>query len=183
MFQIVTVCTANICRSPLAALLLTDRLDPLRFAVSSAGVQARDGVAMDPESQRQARRFGLDPSGVTSRRVDPTALDQSGLILTATRQHRSDLLALRPTALRRTFTLTEFADLVALGSGGDPETLVAAAAANRSRTRLRDPGDFDVADPYRGPYEVHARVATQIFEAVEVVAERLNATGSVPSSS
>lgn len=175
MFQIVTVCTANICRSPLAELLLADRLDPARFAVSSAGVYAREGDPMDVHTQRQARRFGLDGTAAASSRVSPSTIDEAGLILTATRQHRSDLLGLRPTALRRTFTLTEFADLVTLDEAGDPDSIVAAAAANRSRTRLRSAEDFDIPDPYRGPYEVHAQVATQIFEATQAIAERLNA--------
>lgn len=174
MFAIVAVCTANVCRSPLAQLLLTDRLDPARFTVSSAGVFARVGEPMDGESQRQARRFGLDGSQLTSRALDARVIDEAGLILTATRAHRSELLGMRPTALHRTFTILEFADLVTLGEPGDPVETVAAAAANRSRTRLRGVEEFDVPDPFRAPYEVHAQVATQIVEAVEVIAAHLD---------
>lgn len=71
-FRILFVCTANICRSPMAEHLLRGSLAALldtggafRFEVSSAGIRGWDGEPMDPAAAAELRRLGGDPSRFT----------------------------------------------------------------------------------------------------------------------
>lgn len=56
--RILTVCTGNICRSPLAAELLASRLDPQNFIVESAGTSALVGEQMPDPAIEIATRLG-----------------------------------------------------------------------------------------------------------------------------
>src|SRR4051795_11030781 len=65
--NIVTVCTANICRSPMAAALLQHALaaepEPLRsLRVVSAGVAARPGEPVSENSVYALKKVGIDLS-------------------------------------------------------------------------------------------------------------------------
>lgn len=170
-FAILAVCTANICRSPLMEVLLRSQLDPTRFEVASAGVRGWDRQPMDTMARMELLRLGHSAETFQSHAIDSYLVDSADLILTATRAHRSDVLALNPQALRRTFTLVEFAALTSLVDGSTPSELVAQAALRRSQA----PADADIGDPYRRGPQVHRAVADQIAAAVETVSARLNA--------
>lgn len=170
-FAILAVCTANICRSPLMEALLRGRLDAGRFEVASAGVRGWDRQPMDSMAKLELVRLGHSAEAFRSHAIDSYLVDSADLILTATRAHRSDVLAMNPQALRRSFTLVEFAALTGLVDADDPRSLVAQAALRRSLA----PADTDIADPYRRGPDVHRAVADRIAESVEIVADRLNA--------
>jgi len=176
-FRVLAVCTANICRSPMIEILLRANLSPERFEVGSAGVRGFDGAPMDGMSAMELLRLGQSADAFASRPISTYLVDSSDLILTATRAHRSSVLSLNPLALRRTFTLVEFAALAALveaeeelPEGRDGLRAMVAAAA---RQRTRAPSEVDIDDPYRRSPEVHRRTADQIAEAVQAVAGSL----------
>lgn len=173
-FTILTVCTANICRSPLMELLLRKQLDTSVYEVGSAGVRGFRNYPMDPEAAEQAVRFGTNPTSFKSRAVDENIIKVSGLILTATREHRSSVLALSPMALRRTFTLLEFAQLAAEYAGEPLNELISDAGRHRSKAT----GDLDVGDPFRQGVLVHQQVAERILRATRQVSEILNAVAA-----
>ncbi|MFC5675963.1 hypothetical protein [Aeromicrobium endophyticum] len=175
-FAVLAVCTANICRSPVMEILLRERLDRQRFEVASAGVRGWDRQPMDPMAAAELLRLGHGSDTFRSHPIDSYLVDSADLILTATREHRSDVLETNPRALRRTFTLLEFAALSGLVEAGDPQSLVSRAAQRRSLA----PADVDVSDPYRRGPDVHRATADQIDAAVATVAQRLNAL--VPAS-
>ncbi|MET0766040.1 MAG: adenylyl-sulfate kinase, partial [Aeromicrobium sp.] len=131
-FAILAVCTANICRSPMMEILLRAHLDPDRFEVASAGVRGWDRKPMDATAALELARLGHEADTFVSHRIDSYLVDSADLVLTATREHRSDVLALNPQALRRSFTLVEFAALTSLVDGDGPAELVAQAALRRS---------------------------------------------------
>ena len=170
-FTILAVCTANICRSPLMEILLRDGLDAERFEVASAGVRGWDAQPMDPSAAAELARLGHSADGFASRAIAPDQVASADLLLTATREHRSDVLATHPQALRRSFTLVEFAALTGLVDAEDPAGLVAQAAMRRSLA----PADIDVRDPYRRGADVHRETADQIAAAVATITERLTA--------
>lgn len=176
-FTILAVCTANICRSPMMEILLRARLDGDRFEVASAGVRGWNRKPMDSMAAMELMRLGHTAETFRSHAIDAYLIDSADLILTATREHRSDVLALNPQALRRSFTLLEFAALIELVDGDDPQQLVAQAAQRRSLA----PAKADVGDPYRRGPDVHRETADQIDAAVDRVAARLNAL--VPATS
>ena len=169
-FTILTICTANICRSPLMEILFRAQLDPQRFEVASAGVRGWDAAPVDSMVVLEIARLGHEATGHKSRTLDVHHVEQADLVLTAAREHRAAVLAMSPRALRKTFTLLEFAALVDGVEADSLQDLVAEA----SRRRSTAPSDVDVPDPFQRDPEVHHRVADQIAAAVDVVAARLS---------
>lgn len=171
-FTILSVCTANICRSPVIEILLRQKLDPDRFVVSSAGVQGWRNAPVDSMVVLELERLGARAEGFVSRVFEEDMADGADLILTATREHRAEVLHRCPGALRKTFTLLEFAGLVDDVRAASPRDLVQSAYRRRSQSR---DDDVDLPDPFRGPPSVHGAVADQIAAAVAVIAARLDA--------
>lgn len=180
-FGILVVCTANICRSPLVEHLLRQALNrstrptTAQFTVSSAGVQGRDGSVMDPECAAELRRLGGHPEGFRARSLTVAACEQADLILTATAEHRAYVLQETPLALRRTFTVLEFAHLVSTVPAlrldwGAPGRLVRRASLARGAAEL---AAYDLPDPYGREPAVHRQVADTIEAAVRAVTEAL----------
>lgn len=169
-FAILAVCTANICRSPMIEALLRARLDSDKFEVASAGTRGWDREPMDAMAAMELLRLGYSAETFRSHAIDTYLVDSADLILTATQAHRSDVLSLNPRALRRTFTLLEFAALCERVEGANAHALVAEAARQRSNA----PPDIDIGDPYRRSPDVHRATADQIDDAVRTISERLN---------
>jgi protein-tyrosine phosphatase len=172
-FTVLVVCTGNICRSPLGEQLLAARLDD-RFVVTSAGTYAETGSPMESTSAEMSRRYGGSPENHVAQDLTRALLDEADLVLTASRDHRSAVVSMMPSASRKAFTLRQFARLVdhATAEGSpdevaDPAALVALAAMSRGEVpRPDDPRDDDVEDPYGRSLETHERVAAQIDDAV-----------------
>ncbi|MGZ5410293.1 MAG: arsenate reductase/protein-tyrosine-phosphatase family protein [Aeromicrobium sp.] len=173
-FAILTVCTANICRSPLMELLLRQQLDTSFYEVGSAGTRGFKSHPMDSGAARQAIRFGAAPHHFKSRPVTADMIRVSGLILTATREHRSSVLGLDPMALRRTFTLLEFAQLAAEYSNQPLDALIVESSRHRSHAK----GEIDIEDPFRQGELVNQQVAEKILGAVREVSSVLNAVAA-----
>ena len=185
VFEILTVCTGNICRSPLAAVLLQQALAPLGARVTSAGTQGLDAAPMTPEAQRLAVELGADAAAVDahrSRYLTEFELSSPDLILAMSREHRRRIVELAPARLRQTFTVREFARLAA-DTADDDIRGAADAAGTDASARVRaavaavagmrgmsappaDPAEDDVIDPYRRSWETYQRSAGQLAPAV-----------------
>lgn len=90
------VCTANICRSPMAAKLLEHALagepDPLKSLIPiSAGISAWDGDVPSRYSVRVLKKVGLDMSEHRSQRVTEEMAKNSLVLLCMTEAHRNVL--------------------------------------------------------------------------------------------
>ena len=170
-FRVLFVCVGNVCRSPVGERLLASRLPSDRFEVSSAGVGAMVGYAMSRYAAEELTSYGGDPTGFAARQLTDEIVEQSDLVLTATRELRSQVLAEVPAALRRTFTVLEFAALLEHAEGATPAALVRWAAVHRSSAAGIEQ---DVPDPYRRGVEAHARSAATIDAAVQQIAKGLD---------
>jgi len=152
-------------------ILMRQRLDPEVFDVASAGVQGWREAPVDSMVVLELERLGARADGFASRALEQQMVDNADLILTATRDQRSEVLSRNPNALRRTFTLREFAALVEDMIGvASPAEMV--AAAYRRRSEAGD--DLDLPDPFRRPPDVHRAVADHVAVAVRIIAERLS---------
>lgn len=172
--SVLVVCTGNICRSPYIERLLRVGLVGTGIEVSSAGTDALVGSAMDPEAAARLVAAGGDPTGFSARQLTPEIVASADLVLTATRAHRADVVRLQPRALRCTFALADFHDLVRdlpPGSGSSPfataedsilTRLVDGAASRRGVHHLRQAGDADIVDPYRQKGSVFDAMAAQV---------------------
>lgn len=179
-FRILTVCTGNVCRSPLAERLLQSGLDeaaPGAFAVSSAGIRALVDKPAQPGSVKIAARLGASLETFAARQLTERHIGEADLILVLAEAHRAPALALGPAALKRTFTLREFARIVELLPGPTTrETIqetwkryVADGDRIRHRVRLDDPRLNDVTDPFGLDQSAYERMADELVPAVSTL--------------
>ncbi len=113
MPNILIVCTANICRSPVAEVLLKERLAILGtegWQVSSAGTWASTGQPAARYSIELMKEQGIDISLHRSRPVDNDLLGEADLVLTMETGHAEALKAEFPWHAGRIFLLTEMSD-------------------------------------------------------------------------
>jgi protein-tyrosine phosphatase len=201
-FTILTVCSGNICRSPLAEQLLRAGLAGLDgVIVSSAGTYAIVGDGMPAEAAALAARYGVsDAAAHVARQVDEQLIRDADLVLGLSREHRRAVVELVPPATRRTFTLREFAHLAASVTEADldaaavpspepaagnshvarklREAVVAAASLRGVVQPFASPNDADVIDPFRQPVAVYENSAAQLVPAVQsTVALLMRAAG------
>jgi protein-tyrosine phosphatase len=191
-FRILFVCTGNICRSPMAQAMLVHRLRgrvgdaSALFEVSSAGTYGLVGEPMEPDALTALGELGVTADPFEARELVAELVDESDLVLAATREHRAAAVTLVPRASRKVFTIREFARLVAavdLGAldsaGADAparlRALVDAAASQRGIVRPDTPADDDVADPYRRPLDAFRAAARQLDEATSTLVDRIAA--------
>lgn len=182
-FPVLFVCVGNVCRSPYAELLLRSRLSDLgvadRFDVGSAGVLADVGRPMHRRMGQRLVEAGASPEGFVARQFEERMVPRTGLVLALTREIRGRVLGDVPGALRRTFTLLEFATLAAGAPPGlTPQALVSDCGDRRSTAALEE---YDVADPIHAPDEVVLQVSQVLDAAVETVAASLAATVDQPA--
>jgi protein-tyrosine phosphatase len=175
-FSILAVCTGNVCRSPAVERLLRNKLGPT-VKVSSAGTHALVGHPISEPMTALLRESGLEHQPFEARRLSEQMLKQADLVLTLTRAQRGLVVESCPAAVRRTFTLREFARLLswvdpsALPTGSPADRLRVAiplAAAQRGRERI-SPDEDDVVDPFRLSEEVYAESFRQIATAVTAI--------------
>jgi low molecular weight protein-tyrosine phosphatase len=175
-FSILTVCTGNVCRSPAVERLLAQKLGPT-VSISSAGTHALVGQPISQPMSRLLRNSGAEDGAFAARLLTEKAVDEADLVLALTRGHRSLVVELWPPAVRRTFTLREFArrleqiDPSALPDGAAAERLRAAIpliVATRGLERTYAEDD-DVIDPYRLSEELYAASFAEIAAAVKII--------------
>ena len=187
-FTVLFVCTGNVCRSPLAELLLHQSINTPAITTLSAGTQAMVGHQM-PEIQRDiAAQLGLETSEQhRAQQLTLQHIESADLILGMERQHRSEAVKLSPRALRRTFTLREFARItevvpnedISFGESTDlvenMKVVVEAAAVNRGLVAtFEDPEDDNVVDPYRRSQQTYMESRDQVMTALGAVVNYLN---------
>lgn len=186
--QILTVCTGNICRSPVAAQLL-DRAFPGVVTASSAGLGAVVGSDIDPVMRAVALESGVSLNHHVARAVAGQDLLAADLVLTMTIDQRGGVLDLSPRVLRRSFTLKEFTRLTsALVESekfswlSDEPTevglrrLVPLAARYRG---VQGSGiDDNIADPFRRPGTAYRNAFNQIHDAVNQLTQSLSRVGN-----
>ncbi len=179
--RILVLCTGNVCRSPLAEELLRSALGDAA-EVTSRGTRAWPGQPFSPEmAALLLERTGIDartPGAVRLTAADVRAAD---LVLGMERAHRAAAVRLHPAAVRRVFTLTEFARLVSEtqppSAGGGAEAL-AALVSRAHRGRRPVPAEFDdIVDPIGQPQAVYEAVFDQIDGAVRRVARVIGPAG------
>jgi protein-tyrosine phosphatase len=108
---ILLVCTGNMCRSPMAEVILKDQLhtdgkDHL-YRVHSAGTWTVDGRGASRLALEAMREVGLDLSGHRTHHLTSEDIRQAALILVMTRDHKESLLAEFPEVGQKTFLLSE----------------------------------------------------------------------------
>lgn len=184
--SILVVCTGNVCRSPYIHLRLAEALNDLGIDVSSAGTGALVGRPVDPGSAALLDAAHVDSSAFRARQLTAQLVQDADLVLTATHSHRRQVVQEVPAALRKTFALTDFADLVeglqlddlATVRGCSLVSRVASAAADRRHlVHARTDEDADIVDPFRRGADVFAQMERQTMPSLDVVVNTLRRVG------
>lgn len=168
--NILFVCTANICRSAYAEVRSRELIGTRPAVAGSAGTWGFDAKPMDAPMAHQASARDIDPTQHRSRRLTRELVDAADLILAAASEHRAFVLEDWPAAVRKTFTLGQFAEAI---STIDPSLhgreLIEAARAKRVPPRPAT----DIADPYGRGSQAAAACASQIDDLLMSTIPRL----------
>ena len=148
MPTVLVVCTGNLCRSPMAEVLLQARLarDEARqnWLVVSAGTWTVDGRPATTFAINEMARRGLDLSGHISRNITRALVAEANLVLAMTRKHIEALGAAFPAYARKAYLLSEMSGQIR-----------------------------DVGDPYGGPRQQYAYTAKVLEQLIADGYERI----------
>jgi len=184
----VVLCTGNICRSPLAEVLLADRLADLPVTVRSAGTRAVVGEPMAPPIAQSVTARGLD-AGHAAVQLTRTHLVDADLVLGLAREHRRAAIELHPRVVRRAMTLLELVRIVEqqgaslaaearateADAGARLREAVRLALAERGSTLPPTVPELDdVPDPWGRDDRAYATAVQQIVDAVDTVSHWLH---------
>ncbi len=141
---IVTVCTANICRSPMAAALLQHALaaqpEPLRsLRVVSAGVAARAGEPVSENSVIALKKVGIDLSQHRAQALTQQMLDEAFVVLCMTESHRALIHVQADPPPKHLFLFREF---------------------------MPGAGEKEIADPFGGPLKIYEAARDEMVESI-----------------
>lgn len=164
--RLVTVCTANLCRSPLAEHALRAAASGrLQTEVLSTGVDVRAGRESPDDWCTVVGSYGFDLRNHRARLIDLADVD---LIIAMTADHVRQLALREPSLVGRLVTLRGAVErLESEGGAATPSSTSLAArcaADQRAIDLLRADDRFDVADPYGRPLAEQHRVAREIID-------------------
>lgn len=157
--HILTICTANICRSPMAEGLLRHALagqpEPLKsLKVISAGVAARMGEAVSENSVIALKKVGIDISDSRSQPLTRKLLDQAAVVLCMTETHRALIQVHFDPAPKHIYLFREF---------------------------MPKPSDPEIDDPYGLPLKSYEIVRDEMVEAIPYLMEALKKIVTSPA--
>ena len=175
--DIAVLCTANVCRSPMAAALLARRLSELGVSarVRSAGM-LRGGDPPLPEVISVMAGYGIDLAAHRSRVAGAADLAQASLVLAMARDNLRYAVVTEPAVWPRAFTLRELirrGGRIGPREPGEPFSgWLSRAHEGRERSALlgASAGD-DVPDPAGQPWRGYVEVAMLLDRSVARLAE------------
>ncbi|MFZ2488866.1 MAG: low molecular weight protein arginine phosphatase [Anaerolineae bacterium] len=141
MKRVLFVCTANICRSPMAMGLLRQRLAEDGLAdevqVTSAGVYGMDGEAASATGVKLLAERGVDIAAHRAHTLSEQEMTDTDLVLVMEESHRRSMFYNYPHLLNKVFLVSEMA------------------------------GEYhDIADPYRKPVETYIACVDELTRLI-----------------
>lgn len=175
--RILVVCTANICRSPVAEHYLHHHASVLGLELEAASAGFLS--AGEPASEAMAkvmRERGVDLSAHRSRIVDAAMVEAVDLVVAMERRHGRELVTRHDAG--RIFTLRgAIAALRKLDAGASmPLERIAAIDVERRSDDLLGTGADEIADPFGKSIRVNRRTAEDLCASTEELLRLLLAT-------
>ena len=157
MPSVLFICTANICRSPLAFGLFKHKIENEPEAsfwkVDSAGTWAPEGEPASMKSQLLLEQKGIDIHNHRSKSVSLGLLRSHNLVLTMEHGHKEALQSEFPELKNRIFMLSEM-----IGQR------------------------YDIQDPYNGALEDYLRAMEEIERILDLGFEKIHSLAQDQSS-
>jgi protein-tyrosine phosphatase len=147
--KILFVCTANVCRSPMAEAIfnaLAEERD-LPFRAESAGTAALEGRPLGPHAVAALEEVGIHPGAHRARQVSEAMIEESELVLVMCARQAAALHRLCGNQSRKIYTLPEYATRSCVEEG--------------------------VPDPYGHTMVAYRSSVRQLYEYVERAVERI----------
>ena len=164
--NVLFVCTANICRSPFMEQAARALAGEARITFASTGTHGQVSQPMD--NAMAATLTSSDPA-FRSQAMSRDLVDRADLILTAESSHRSFVMEEHPHALRKVFTLGQFARVAQAEPDLRGRALIEAAGKGRTPTLPED----DIDDPYRRGNSAARAAAGKMSTMLSVVVAAL----------
>ena len=101
--RILIVCVGNICRSPMAEIVLRKHLGGEDIVVESAGLAALVGNPIDPLAEAVLAGEGLTGKGHVARQVTAEMIGKADLVLAMQKRHLGAIHAIAPQARGKSF--------------------------------------------------------------------------------
>ncbi|GAA1744578.1 low molecular weight protein-tyrosine-phosphatase [Aeromicrobium alkaliterrae] len=157
-YRVTLVCLGNICRSPMAHVVLEEKLTEAglgdRVVVTSSGTGGwHTGDPMDSRAAATLSEAGYDPSHHVARKFTIDEYAENDLILVMDHSNEADVLELAPTV--------EEQQKVRMFRSFDPES---------------SPEDREVPDPWFGDEGGFTRVLAMVERTSDALTEHLRPT-------
>ncbi|WP_369052518.1 low molecular weight protein-tyrosine-phosphatase [Kineococcus terrestris] len=164
-YRIMTVCTGNICRSPMAEVVLRRRLAEAgldgRVEVDSSGISDEEhGNPVDPRAASVLREHGYDVPRHRAHQATPEEIGGRDLVLAMTARHARWLRTNAPDE--------DAAARVRMYRSFDPD-----APDVEGPDAVADEADLDIDDPWYGGREDFERTLEQVEAAAGAVVEHV----------
>ena len=164
------VCTGNLCRSPMAEVLLRHDVEARRLAdveVASSGTWAIDGSPATSEAIRAMEGLGIDLRDHRSRHVSRADLERADLVVAMTSVHVREIGDVAPQILPKVRLMKELSDIHP-GPGGPGPSGRLRALLEGARPQPRRAFDVDVPIGL-GP-NAYRRCVSELQSGVAVIA-------------
>lgn len=143
--KVLIVCVGNVCRSPMAQLLLENRFKQcnLNTTLDSAGLAALIGQPADPMAVCLLKDKGFDLSYHRAKQLSKAMLFEADLVLTMSSQQEAQIIDKFPTLCGKVHRLGKW-------------------------------DEFDIPDPYRRPKAAFQQALMLIEYGIESWCQRLS---------